>query len=76
MKSSVFLLACVGAVALGLFVSSRALLIWAGPMQETPIGASTFDCHFFTGAGVITRTYVNEPTGLVGRDTCPRFLKL
>ena len=76
MRLSVFLLACIGAVALGLFVSSRALLIWAGPMQEMPIGASTFDCHYFTGAGVITRTYIDEPTGLVGRDTCPRFLML
>jgi len=76
MKSMTFFLACLGAVALGLLVSSRAVLIWAGPMQETPIGANTFECHYFTGAGLITRTYVDEPTGLVGRDTCPRFLVL
>ena len=76
MKPATLLLACLGAVAVGLFVSSRALLIWAGPMQETSIGAKTFECHYFTGAGLITRTYVNEPTGLIGRDTCPRFLVL
>ena len=76
MKLSVFLLACIDTVALGLFVSSRGLLAWAGPIQETPIGANIFDCHYFTGAGVITRTYFNEATGLVSRDTCPRFLKL
>jgi hypothetical protein len=76
MKSIVFLLMCLGALSLGLLVSSRAVLIGAGPMKETGIGAKTFECHFFTGTGVITRTFVDEPTGLVGRDTCPRILTL
>ncbi len=76
MKSALFVLACLGALAAGLFVSSRAVLVWAGPLEETAIGAKTFQCTYFTGAGIITRTYVNDPSGLVGRDTCPRFLAL
>ena len=74
MKLGTLIVAGAAAIVFGMFVFFRAKLIWARPMQEMPIDPTTFDCHYFTGAKLNKRIYMNEPTGLIGRDTCPRIL--
>lgn len=56
-----------------LFFSGRGLLVWF----ITPEGsAGMLECRYFTGTGVVQRKFLYTQGGLLGRDTCPRFVEL
>ena len=60
---------------LGLFVSSRGLLVWgSGPEGDRKVGM--LKCQYFTGTGITERQFLYSEQGFLGRDTCPRFVNL
>jgi len=37
-------------------------------------GQAAIACSYFTGLGTVTREYWHSPTGVMGRDVCPRLI--
>jgi hypothetical protein len=58
---------------LALFFSSRGMLIWSASPKEK---VGMLKCEYFTGFGVVERSFLFTPQGFLGRDTCPRFLEI
>ena len=58
-----------------LFLSSKAVLIWgSGPGGDAALGA--LRCTYFTGTGFTERKFLYSESGVLGRETCPRWIDL
>jgi hypothetical protein len=58
-----------------LFLSNSAVLVWgSGPGGDAKVG--TLRCHYFTGTGFTERKFLYTETGVLGRETCPRWIDL
>jgi len=70
----------VATLALGwlaLFFSSSAVLVWSRTIEaENPGGQASLSCRYFTGLGFVERSYWHSSGGILGRDACPRLVKL
>ena len=56
-----------------LFFSGRGMLVWFTSPNEN---VGMLHCHYFTGTGVVERQFLYTKQGMLGRDTCPRFIDL
>jgi len=73
MKSALAAAGAVLLVCLGLFFSGRGIVIWSSAPSEK---LGILKCHYFTGFGVVDRQFLYTEQGLLGRETCPRFIEL
>jgi hypothetical protein len=67
------LLATLVVLWLALFFSGRGMLVWFTQPHEK---LGMLRCHYFTGTGVVERQFLYTEHGVLGRDTCPRFVDL
>jgi hypothetical protein len=56
-----------------LFFSGRGMLVWFTEPQQK---VGMLKCQYFTGTGVVERQFLYSKQGMLGRDTCPRFIEL
>lgn len=70
-------LAALGALALAwaaLFLSGHGVLVWSAEREGEV--ATTLECRYFTGAGLVTKRYVKTPVRMLGAMVCPRLTDL
>jgi len=56
----------------GLFYSSRAVLVW----QWTDDAHNELSCYYVAATGPFKRTHFHTESGVLGRAECPRVIKL
>lgn len=72
-KLSLLFIAALVSAWITLFFSGRGLVVW----YTTPDGnAGMLECQYFTGVGLVERRFLYTKSGLLGRETCPRFVEL
>ena len=68
-----FFLGILFAAWAGLFVTQSAVIVnWK--TTENSVGIPKLTCTYFTGLGLIDKTYVKTDLSMVGRETCPNFI--
>jgi hypothetical protein len=70
---SLIALATVAVLWLSLFFAGRGVLVWFTQPHEN---LGLLNCQYFTGTGVVERQFLYTKQGLLGRETCPRFVDL
>ena len=73
MKIAATLVGLIFVFCLTLFFSSRAMLVWSTSPDDK---VGVLKCEYFTGLGIVERTFLYTPQGFLGRDTCPRFVEI
>ena len=61
------------ALWLVLFFSGHGILVW---FTEPGEKVGMLKCQYFTGTNVVERQFLYTRQGMLGRDTCPRFIEL
>jgi len=68
-----FIAGIIFAAWAGLFVTQNAVFV-NSKTTTNAMGIPTLHCTFFTGLGLLEKTYVKTSMGMMGRETCPNFI--
>lgn len=52
------------------------LIQWTAPYLKDTTHNETMNCTYITGLGIVTTTFWYNPTGILGKVKCPRFIDL